>query len=397
MELSDGKNLRIGIDATSIWRIEERAYNGMVGYTIHIINNILRLDKQNEYVIYCRDEIPEPIEVGTASCHFRVFSANSRKLLQQFRLPIAAWRDQLDLFFFPYHSASIYSPCASVVTIHDLHPYVVPDRHAKVHSRTHDRTWRASLNRFYWKNMIKVASQKADRVIAPSDSTRDDIVNIFDVSAEKVDVVHEAVDRSFFNTDAEGKDVGQFRRKHELPEQYILCVGTHAYKNVEGSVRAFARVKEQFSGTIKLVIAGNKSYLGEEDLGLIRELELENDVVLTGFFPGDELKWLYQCAELFLFPSFYEGFGLPVLEAFACGTPVVTSTEGSLPEVAGNAALLADPEDPEEIASCVLDLLTDAQLHEEKRQAGLERVDDFSWEKAGKETLEVFAQVDEST
>ena len=224
-------------------------------------------------------------------------------------------------------------------------------------------------------------------------ATKRDIVNIFHIPPENVDVIYEGVDKEYFNIDNHGQDLGRFREKYNLPNRYILCLGINAYKNIEGAVSSFCMIKKNYAHSLKLVIAG-KNYLGEGIFQLVRDLNLENEIIFTGFFPQKDVKYLYQCAEVFLFPSFYEGFGLPVLEAFACGAPVVTSsTAGSLPEVAGEAALLVDPNDHEEIASAVLKLLDDKDFRDKKRQQGLKQVEKFSWEEAARMTLDVFKQL----
>ena len=158
---------------------------------------------------------------------------------------------------------------------------------------------------------------------------------------------------------------------------------------MEGAIKAFSAVRLQ-SGLLELVVTGNKNYLGQEVYQIIEDLGLTQSVIFTGFFPDKEMKYLYQCAELLLFPSFYEGFGLPVLEAFACGIPVVTSTSGALPEVAGQAALLVNASDANDIACSVLKVLSDKGLRDRLRQQGLCRARGFSWEKSARETLSVF-------
>jgi glycosyltransferase involved in cell wall biosynthesis len=151
-------------------------------------------------------------------------------------------------------------------------------------------------------------------------------------------------------------------------------------------------VKKSYTEPLHLVVAGNKRYIGDDIYQLVSDLNIEKDVIFPGYFPEEDIQYLYRCAELLLFPSFYEGFGLPVLEAFASGIPVVTSTAGSLPEVGGDVALLADPDDPEEIAAGILALLSDHEFKERKRSEGLDWVKKFSWTKAAEETLKVFLQ-----
>jgi len=386
--------MRIGIDATGVWGIKDGLLNGIMIYAIHIANNLMKIDNNNQYYIYCRDEVPDQLNPQSSTASFRVFRSKNRKLLQQIKLPMAALFDRLDLMFFPYHSASMFCPCRSVITIHDLHPYVVPKQFAEIHSsHIHGSKLISIINKVYWEEMLKLAARRMDGIIAVSYSTKRDIVNIFHVSPDKIHVVYEGVDKKYFNLNNDGKDLPQFRQKYGLPEKYILSVGTHAYKNIEGIIRSFSIIKEKYQGPVKLLIVGNKNYLAKKIFQLVRDLDQDGQIIFTGFFPGEDLKYLYQCAEVFLFPSFYEGFGLPVLEAFSCGTPVVTSTTGSVPEVAGEAALLVDPDDHEEIASAVLQILADKTFRAKRRQQGFNQVEKFSWENAARMTLKVFNKI----
>jgi glycosyltransferase involved in cell wall biosynthesis len=240
--------------------------------------------------------------------------------------------------------------------------------------------------------MLVAACKRMDHIIAVSKSTKRDIVDIFKIPANSVSVVHEGVDTSCFNTDRDGRDLSDFRKTYNLPERYILCVGTHAYKNIEGAIRAFQTIHGR-DNDIHLVVAGKKGYLGRHVPELVNTLHLGANILFTDFFPDKDLKYLYQGAEVFLFPSFYEGFGLPVLEAFACGIPVVTSNKGSLPEVAGDAALLVDPADPQDIANGVLRFLNDRGFRDAQIQKGFEQLKRFSWKKAASRTLDVFREV----
>ena len=383
--------MRIGIDATGLWAANEESPSGIINYTIQITRGLLTVDHVHEYFIYCRNGISEPLAEFSSRAVLKVLRSRNRKLLQQTRLPFAAVRDGLDVMFFPFNSSALLCPCKSVVTIHDLHPFTVPERFAIVHgTHVHQTNWRSNANQWYWRTILRRSSQRASRVLAVSEVTKIDIENIFGIPADKIDVVHEGADqRIFARKEAAVDDDSTFRRKYNLPPRYILCMGTHGYKNVEGSIRAFRLVKERAPEPVKLVIAGAKRYLGEDKFHLVRDLSLENDVIFTDFFPDEDLPGLYAHADLLLFPSFYEGFGLPVVEAFGCGTPVVASTAGALPETSGDAALLVDPGNLEDIAAAVLALLTDEDLRTRQRERGWRRVKEFTWEGAARKTVRV--------
>ena len=379
--------VRIGIDLTPAWRDK----SGIVNYTIEITRGILEQDDCNSYYLYCFEEVPPKIAaVESPRVQARVLRPWNRKLWQQTALPILALRDRLNLIFFPGNSASLLCPGRSVATVHDLHPFVALDAFKTVHSgEFYGSQLKSFVNRLYWRRMMKWASRK-DRVIAPSQATKNDLIQILGTPADRVDVVPEGVDIERFSFDTDERDCSAFRARHGLPARYLLCVGTHGYKNLGGAIRALALVRRAGHPDICLVIAGQPGAVGQDIHRTVDKLGLNEHVIFTGFFPGEELKHLYGCAELFLFPSFYEGFGLPILEAFACGVPVVSSRSGSLPEVAGDAALLADADDTKEIASAVIKVLNDAALRERMRRLGSQRVRQFSWDRAAAETIEVF-------
>ncbi len=380
--------MRIGVDATGV-----KLLSGINVYTINLVNHILRADSGNEYVIYCMGQVPDGMTVHPSHARFEVIPAGNRKLWQQIGLPRRARRDGLDLLFFPSNSVALRAPCKTVATIHDLHPFVHPEPFRNVHTaKLHKGIIQATLNHYYWKNMLRWAARK-DRIITDSRNTADDVMNHFGVSDEKIDVVLLAVDRDRFAAGDEPGGRESFLARHHLPPHYVLCVGTHAFKNLEGSIRAFHEARLESDFPVKLVIAGSKSGVSDSLYGLVRELDIEEHVRFIGFFPDEDLPGLYRQAVCLLFPSFYEGFGFPILEAFSCGTPVLTSNCSCMPEVAGTAALLADPHDPQDIAAKLALLLNSSSLRAEKIREGLEQASQFSWEKVARETIASFRKV----
>jgi glycosyltransferase involved in cell wall biosynthesis len=385
--------MKIGIDATSVWGLKDGLLNGMIAYTVHLVRNLVMSDDDNEYVVFCRQSVPNVFTAESKQARFTTLQSTNRKILQQWSLPRAVAQEGLDVMFYPYNSASLFSSVPSVVTIHDLHPFVIKERFERIHSiEQHGSTLMSRFNQLYWKGILRESCRRADKIIAVSATTKDDIVNVFGTSPERVHVVHEAVDGKRFNTCKDGKDRSEFLQSHNLPGRYVLAVGTHAYKNVEGIVDAFQLARSNGCDGLGLVIAGNTATLGSDVTDAIKESEYSKDIVLTGFFPDSDLKYLYQFAEMYLFPSFYEGFGLPILEAFSCGVPVITSDRGAMPEVAGEAAVLVNPEDHAEIARKIAEVSSDQNMRDELIQAGLKRAAQFTWERAADETREVLVR-----
>jgi glycosyltransferase involved in cell wall biosynthesis len=223
-------------------------------------------------------------------------------------------------------------------------------------------------------------------VIAVSESTKRDLVERYGLSPDRIDVVYNGVDASFQPVPAD--QVNAFRTREGLPERFILFVGTlEPRKNVVRLIEAYARLPE---GRPALVLVGSKGWLYDDIFARVEALSLKEKVRFAGYVSADALPYWYNAAELLAYPSLYEGFGLPPLEAMACGTPVVTSTASSLPEVVGDAALLVDPTDVEALSVAIEKVLSDEDLRRQMQAAGLAQAQHFSWETAARGTLESY-------
>lgn len=233
--------------------------------------------------------------------------------------------------------------------------------------------------------------RKAQKIIAVSQNTKRDLIKYLEIPEEKITVVYEGVDHDLFKP---------VRRKGLVDDPYILYVGSeHPRKNLAGLLRAFKKLKkERRFKDLKLIkvgkAGGREADFRKQTLDIIQTLELDKEVIFTEFVPKEELPFYYSGAECFVFPSLFEGFGLPPLEAMACGCPVITSNVASLPEIIGNTGLLIDPHNVNEITQALGEVLGDDNLKRELRTKGLERARGFSWEKAAKETMEVYREVE---
>jgi glycosyltransferase involved in cell wall biosynthesis len=265
---------------------------------------------------------------------------------------------------------------AAVVTFHDLGFYRVPEAF---------RPWQ----RRYLQSAARAAARRADRVIAVSESTRRDLVEVLGVSEGAIDVVPNGVDERF-RPEADRAMLERFRSERRLPERFILYLGTlEPRKNLPNLLRAYAIARSR-GVTAPLVIAGGPGW-GDLSLArLIDELDLRSAVRPVGYVPAEEQPRWYAAATLFAYPSRYEGFGLPALEAMACGTPVVASDRSSLPEVVGDAGLLVDPDAPELLAAALADVLHDDELAGELARRGVARASNFRWDVAARETVETY-------
>jgi glycosyltransferase involved in cell wall biosynthesis len=295
---------------------------------------------------------------------------------------------KLDLLHGLAFAAPLSASCPTVVTVHDLSFLRFPSAF-----RPH--------NRIYLTLLTRASTRRAARVIAVSESTRQDVILLCGVPPEKILAIPNGVNPEF--SPADPAAVAEFRRDKGLPDRYILYLGTlEPRKNVVRLVDAYARLRSAPSrpgglgGTTvrrsvpPMVIAGAKGWFYGEIFARVAELNLTDYVLFPGFIPGEELPWWYRGAEVFVYPSLFEGFGLPVLEAMACGTPTITSTASSLPEVAGDAAILVNPDDTNELAEAMHQVLVSPNLAEQLRCAGPRQAAHFSWMQTAASTRDVY-------
>uniref|UniRef100_A0A7C3APX5 Glycosyltransferase family 1 protein n=2 Tax=Thermorudis TaxID=1649508 RepID=A0A7C3APX5_9BACT len=289
--------------------------------------------------------------------------------------PVAARRRRVDLLHAPVNVVPLAGPRPQVLTVHDLAFLHYPEHYPL-------------LKRRYLAALTKLSARRADAVIAVSTQTRDDVVELLAVPPEKVVVVPNGVDGSLRPV-RDDRLLEAFRRAQGLPNEFFLFLGTlQPRKNVEGLLHAYARVRAEIS--MPLVIAGARGWRESSIFQLVQKLDLTDQVRFAGYVNPDELALWYSAATVFVYPSLYEGFGLPVLEAMACGVPVITSSVSSLPEVAGDAAILVDPRDTDSLARALRELAGSPRLRAQLAAAGLERSRGFSWERTASETLEVY-------
>jgi glycosyltransferase involved in cell wall biosynthesis len=280
-----------------------------------------------------------------------------------------------DLFHATEHLLLPLTNCPSVLTVHDLVFQVYPERHKL-------------LNRWYLRTALPLYCQRATRIICVSEHTKNDLIALWGIDAEKIHVVYEATDPHFKPISPE--EVAVARARYGLPERYLLTVGTiEPRKNLNRLMDALAIVRRQ-RDDVKLVIVGRLGWLYQDFLNKLEYSEHREAVIRLGFVPDGDLPAVYQGALATVYPSLYEGFGLPMLESMACGTPVISSRAGSLPELGGDAVRYFDPLDVEEIAAALRSVWHDADLRHSMRERGLARAGQFSWQRAARETLDVY-------
>lgn len=269
-------------------------------------------------------------------------------------------------------------PGAVVNTVHDL-----------VYLRYPQTMQKANYRRLH--QHLRRSCERADRIVTVSQFGARELSEQFGIAPEKIRVVYNGVDTEQFYPGTEGAE--EFRKAYGLPEHYFLYIGTlEPRKNLPGLLRAYAAGKPSFHGC-KLVLAGARGWEYQEIFRLVEELGLQDDVVFPGYLPFEKLRLLYAASSAFVFPSLYEGFGLPPLEAMACGVPVITSLAASLPEVAGDAALLVHPLDHEELADAMRRILEEEELRNTLREKGFRQVKQFSWDNAAESLLSLYQEL----
>lgn len=298
-------------------------------------------------------------------------------------VPAALRRRRIDVFHGMDHVGVPFVGKSGkyVATVHDVIPLILPE----TFTLRHRLVARAALAR---------VRRKADLVIVPSLAVKDDVERRLGLPADRVVVTPEGCEPRF--RPAAARTVAEVAARYRLPPRYLLAVGVQdPRKNLTALLQAFARLRRHgdIDAGVQLVLAGTQGRLAAPLARTVRTLGLESAVVLPGFIDDDDLPAVYSGAAVFVFPSLYEGFGLPVLEAMACGAPVVTSNAASMAEVAGGAAMLVDPRDVAGLAAAVAQVLHDERLRERLRGAGLARARQFSWKTAARQTLDAYASL----
>jgi len=367
--------VRIGIDTRKLHDF------GIGTYIRNLLRQLARLDTRSEFVLLCR---PDDVDTLTATGpNFRpvALRAGNYTVSEQVALPVALKRAGVTLFHAPHYVLPPLVACRSVVTIHDcihlMFPQYLPNRLAPYYART----------------FIGLAARRADRVLTVSESSKRDILRFVDIPPERIDVIYNAYDDRFSRAPRE-EDVERVRERYQLHGEFVLYAGNvKPHKNVERLIDAFHHVRHRGLDHLKLVVIGDELTKYAALRRAVHRHNLHKYVRFLGYLPEDTLAVMYRLAAVFVFPSLYEGFGLPPLEAMASGTPVVTSNVSSLPEVAGDAAVLVNPLESEAIADGIERVLTDRMLNADLRRRGLARARQFSWEASVKRVHEIYAAI----
>jgi glycosyltransferase involved in cell wall biosynthesis len=384
--------MRIGINALFL----QKPATGMGQHLFHLVEGMDALeDKDNQYVLLSpRFRRAYTVRAPQLSDRFReveVVSAlarlgeNAEKLWwEQIGIVRAGLHEKIDLLHCPYWANPLWSPWPTVVTIHDVIQFVLPEY-----------AWR-KISRFYF-SLVSRAARRASAIIAVSECSKRDIVKLLGLPAERIHVIGNAVDEGFHPV-RDAWLLANVRERYGIGPRFILYFGGFDLrKNVPRLIEAYARLPHSVRDEYQLVLAGRYQRLGHplfpDPRLTVQQFGLNGRVIFTGQIREQDKAPLYSAATLFTFPSLYEGFGIPVLEAMACGTPVLTSDISALPEVAADAGVLVNPYDVAAICEGMATLLEDQKRREDLSRRGLERARRFTWRQVAEQTLRVYQQV----
>jgi len=366
--------MQVGIDARLVYYHPA----GISRYCLQLMRALAEIDKEDQFVIFQSRHAPEPL-VQQSNFRSESLWTPSHYRVEQYLLSLELRFKPVDVLHSPDFIPPFRRRCRSIITIHDLNFLLYPQFLTKASAR--------------YYGQIDQAVRHTDHIIAVSESTRHDIVRLLGVPEQMITVIYEAP-RRFFHILPDVDLRPRLQQRFGLKRDFLLFAGTiEPRKNIPTLLSAFQQMLDHYHPDVDLVLAGARGWLADEIDGLVSRLGLSDRVRFLGRVSDEELVWLYNATRMLVWPTFYEGFGLPPLEAMACGAPVIVSNVSSLPEVVGDAGLLVDPTDTNALTVAMWRVLSDDTLRQEMIAKGIKRAANFSWERAARETLALYRRV----
>lgn len=367
--------MRIAIDV-------RRLHDFGVGtYVRNLLRQLARLDRDTEYVLLSRPDDGDL--AGELGANFRVVpeAAGQHSLREQLSVPLRLGRAAPNLFHTPHYLLPVLTPCRSLVTIHDCIHLIFP------------QYLTSRLSYAYARAMFATAVRRASHILTVSEASKSDILRFCDVPGSKVTVIHNAIDERFHRQPPE-EEIVRVRERYQLHDRFLMYAGNvKPHKNLERLIGAFVLLRQEGLDDLKLLITGSEVSRYSTLRRAVHRYNLHKHVRFLGYQSEATLAALYRLADVFVFPSLYEGFGLPPLEAMASGTPVVVSNVSSLPEVVGDAGVLVNPYDPRAIADGIRQVLTDRTLRDNLTSRGLVRARSFSWPASVRQIRRIYQEL----
>lgn len=374
------KQMKIGIEAQRIFRPKK---HGMDIYALELIKAIQKMDTQNDYVVFVKPDADVCLE---ESENMKIVTVKGVSYLdwEQISLPNAIKKAKIDLMHFTSNTASVNINCPFVLTLHDI---------IYLENSFSKGSLYQMAGHFYRRWNVPKIVNNAQYIFTVSDFENQRIQQQFSNKQNQVKTIYNAYNQQFKLIE-DVKSLEQIREKYCLPNSFIFFLGNQApKKNMKRVLEAYSQYVTSNALPIDLVVAESS----EEDIkSILKEINAENlmkHIVLTGYIPHKELPYLYNLATLFLYPSLRESFGIPIIEAMACGTPVITSNTSAMPEIAHHAAMLVNPAKSDEIANAIQKVLSNEKLYNHLKYSGLSRATEFSWENTAQETIKLYQSI----
>ncbi len=400
------KHLSIGID---IRVLAQGTRTGIEEYLLNLLPSLLTMDPNIQYKLFYNGLRKVKLDyswLDLPNVELKAFKYPNRVLdtcSQLFNWPkIDKFLGEVDVFFSPHFlPIAVSKNCKRMITFHDLSFKQYPQFFS-----TSRRIW-------HFLTFPKLQAKRADKILADSFSTKEDLVDVYNIDPRKIEVVHLGIKHNFKPISKENPKIKQVIRKYNLPENFILYFGTiEPRKNLISLIKAFELLKRKSLGSslettwkgfegvvkgkqknkfddLKLVIAGSKGWIYKQIFKKVKSSVFKQDIIFTGFIEDEDKPYLYNSANAFIYPSFFEGFGFPPLEAMACGVPTIVSNTSSLPEVVGKGAIMVDPYKIEELSYVIGKVLEDKELRGDLISKGLKRAKQFDWNNTAKNILDV--------
>ena len=369
--------MKIGIDARCLC---EAKYSGISEYTYNLVKHLLKIDNRNQYFLFYNSAKASSVpEFNYPNVTYKGFKYPNKIFNLSIRFLKIAALDKLlggvDVFITPtFLFTNLSANCKKLLVIHDLSFELYPEFF--------------TFKRRLWHTLIgpQKISQQADKIVAISENTKNDIIKIYGVPEAKIQVLHNGINEMYFQKISE-EDKARVKEKYNLPAEYIFSLSNlEPRKNIESLILAFEKINNQ---NIQLVIAGSQAWKYNKIYKIWQNSPVKNRIKFLGYVDAVDKPALYSLAKLFVYPSIYEGFGLPPIESMACGTPVISSFTSSLVESVGSAGLLIDPNNYNDLTKTIDKFLADEELKKELIVRGLEHSRKFSWDQASRQILSI--------
>ena len=378
--------MKIGIEAQRIFRKKK---HGMDMVALELIRNLQQIDKENEYVIFVKPDEDNTIIKETANFKIVELQGGAYPMWEQVALPKAALKHGCQVLHCTSNTAPLFCKIPLVITLHDI---IYMESSAINIIRSSGSNYQKFGN-IYRRLIVPKLVRKSKKIITVSNFEKDCIGKFFGMQNDnRLTTVYNGVSE-YFQPVTDAGILKAVKEKYNLPDNYVFFLGnTHPKKNTKGALAAFSQFLKQTGSDMKLVMIDYDKTELEKLLQEIGDVELMSKIVLTGYIVNQDLPAIYAQSQLFLYPSLRESFGIPLIEAMACGVPVITSNTSSMPEIAGDAAILIDPYKPEEITAAMIKIVNDNNLRTAMIKDGIVQAAKFSWKAMAQDVLKIYTE-----